>query len=115
MRLDPELGRAADEQGGVTAHRFVEFAIDFAGRHEAAHFLEDLEVGGDAGAGFVDVAGAEGDEQVAGLERVADGVVGGGEIRQIGGGDVAVAFHRIDEGLAGDARRWVFPRPDRHR
>ena len=85
------------------AHRFVEFAIDLAGRHEAAHFLEDLEIGGDAGAGFVDVAGTERDEQVAGLQRVADGVMGGGEIRQIGGRDVAMALHRIDDRLAGDA------------
>ena len=38
-----------------------------------------------------------------GLQRVADRVMGGGEIRQIGGRDVAVAFHRIDDGLAGDA------------
>ena len=87
----------------MAAHRLVEFSVDLAGRHERAHFLEDLEVRCDAGAGFVDVSGTERDEQIAGLERVADFVVGGGEVWQIGGGDVAVDFHRIDQRLAGNA------------
>ena len=63
----------------------------------------NFQVGGDAGADFVDVARAESDEEVAGFEGVADGVVGGGEVWEEFRGDVALGFHGIHQSLAGDA------------
>src|SRR5690606_41015570 len=90
VRLHPGLGRTTDEHGGVFFHWLVEAAVDLAFRHERAHFFEDFQIPGDAGAGFVDVSGTERDEQVSAFEGVADDVVGGGEIRHGGDADVTV-------------------------
>ena len=102
VRLDPILRRSADKERGVLAHRLVELSVDFSGWHERAHFLKDLEVGGDAGACFVDVSGTEGDEQVAGFQGVCDLVVGGCQIGEKGCRDIAMHLHRIDQRLARD-------------
>ena len=77
VRLHPELRGTADQHGGVAAHRLVEFAVDLALRQQAAHFLDDFQVMREARAGLVHVARAERDEQVAGLQRVAHGVMRG--------------------------------------
>ena len=104
LGLNPELGGAADAEGGVQVHGLVEAGGAAAvGVEDFPEAFEDGQIMGDAAAGFVDVAGTEGDDEVAGADGIAELVAG---LEHGGGGtafDVALGADFIEDGLAGDA------------
>ena len=104
MRLEPKLRRPTDEQGRVTPHRLVKFSIDAAARRECLDFLERLEVPRDARAGLVHIAGAERDEQIAGLQSVANDIMRFVQAWQKFRRHFAMTRHRIDKRLTRHAR-----------
>lgn len=109
LRLDPELSRATDAEGGVEVHGFVEAGEAAAiGVEDVPEAFEDGEVTGDAAAGFVDVAGTEGDDEVTGADGIAELVAG---LEHGGGGgafDGALGADFFEDGLAGDAGKGFF-------
>ena len=109
LGLDPELRGATDAEGGVDVHGFVEAGEAAAiGVEDVPEAFEDGEVTGDAAAGFVDVAGAEGDDEVAGTDGIAELVAG---LEHGGGGgalDGALGADFFEDGLAGDTGEGFF-------
>ncbi len=106
MRLEPKLRRSADEQGRVTPHRLVKFSIDATARRERLDFLERLEVARDARAGLMHIAGAERDEQIAGLQGIANHIMSLVQAWQKFCSHFAMTRHRIDERLTRHTRDW---------
>ena len=82
-RLDPELRRSADPQGGVFRERFGQPDLAFR-PDDFFQLFRDDQLGGERGQLFVNIAGAETEHEIAVEKHVADVAVQPIEPRLIG-------------------------------
>ena len=108
-RLDPKLRRTADAQRGVLGERFVKAHFAFFA-HDLLQLLRNHEIGGEERELFVNVARTETENEIAGLEHVADIAMQPVQPRLIGRAAMSVRDHFIDDRLSADSRNRRFAR-----
>ena len=108
-RLDPELRRTADAQRGVFRERFVKAHFAFFA-DDLLQLLRDHEIGREERELFVNVAGAEAENEIAGLDHVADIAMQPIESRLISRTAMSVRDDFIHDRLSADAGNRRFAR-----
>ena len=108
-RFDPKLRRTAHAQSGVFRERLVKPDVAFFA-DDRFQFLRNHEIGGQDRQLLVNVAGAEAQHEIAGVEHVADIAMHPFETRLITHAAMTVSHDFVGNRLAADARNRRFAR-----